>query len=415
MKNRLWIILSILVLGIALVSCSEGEEVPEDAHITLTSITFETEEGVQVKDVESLHISYFEFNGNAFSNFPYSIDNFSTDKPYDYTIKAFDAEGNLVASVSGQLKVKDGGSIDLTVTLILCHKHTFSSSWTSDENNHWHAATCKHDLISDSAAHIFGDTVTATKQATCTSSGAGTQTCTVCGYVKGVVIPALGHDLEDHVCKRCGKFIPFIGATGGYVFYDCDADNTAEDPDGEDNLKSDVCGWRYLEAAPSDLTDGESDRFPFGIYIESYNGYVQSVYVNGTTEYNEANCTRKGIGTGKANTQMHVSAMGAAGEKAYTNTARTATTDKYAAKLALDYSITVGETTYDDWFLPSQEELYLMYTNLKYARLGDFSNSYYWSSSEGGGLYECIVDFQDGRKNIAQRESHVRVRCIRAF
>ena len=416
MKNRLCLVLLVIVLGVIFVSCSEGEVKVEDLNITLKSVSYETEDGVQLNEIAiaSLNIDHYEFNGTVFSVFPYSIDKISADKPYDYTVKAFDAEGNLVASATGQVKVTEGGSIELTVTLILNHQHTYDSTWSNDETNHWHAANCGHDLTKDSAAHTFGE-VSETKTATCTAAGAGTQTCTVCGYVNAAVIPALGHNVVDNVCTRCGKFVPFIGPAGGYVFYDCDADNTPEDPDGADDLKSSECGWRYLEAAPSDLTDGESDRFPFGYYIESYNGYVQSVYVNGTTEYNEANCTRRDIGTGKTNTQMHVSAMGAAGEKAYTNTARTATTDKYAAKLALDYSITVGETTYDDWFLPSQDELYLMYTNLKYARLGDFSNSYYWSSSESGGLYECIVDFQDGRKNVAQRESHVRVRCIRSY
>ena len=43
------------------------------------------------------------------------------------------------------------------------------------------------------------------------------------------------------------------GPGGGFVFYDCDADNTQEDPDGADNLKSSVCGWRYLEISSTIL------------------------------------------------------------------------------------------------------------------------------------------------------------------
>ena len=109
-------------------------------------------------------------------------------------------------------------------------------------------------MINDSAAHTFGDVVAVTP-ATCTAAGAGTQTCTVCGYVKDVVIPALGHNPnENHACTRCGIFVPFVGATGGYVFYDCDFDNDeTNDGAGPDGLKSSVCGWRYLEAAPADL------------------------------------------------------------------------------------------------------------------------------------------------------------------
>ena len=38
----------------------------------------------------------------------------------------------------------------------LRHMHTFSDEWTSDESNHWHAATCGHtDKISGVAQHTF--------------------------------------------------------------------------------------------------------------------------------------------------------------------------------------------------------------------------------------------------------------------
>ncbi len=35
--------------------------------------------------------------------------------------------------------------------------HSFASTWSSDENEHWHDATCGHDEISDRAAHKYGD------------------------------------------------------------------------------------------------------------------------------------------------------------------------------------------------------------------------------------------------------------------
>ncbi len=48
------------------------------------------------------------------------------------------------------------------------HTHTFAEEWTSDENSHWHAATCDHkEETSDKAAHTF-------------TNGE----CTTCHYVK---------------------------------------------------------------------------------------------------------------------------------------------------------------------------------------------------------------------------------------
>ncbi len=338
MKNKLWVVLLVLVLGLVFVSCSDGEEPIEEP------IKEHIEEPTEEKPEET-------------------------------------------------------------------HQHTYDSTWSTDENNHWHAANCGHDLIKDSAEHTFGD-VAQTKAATCTAAGAGTQTCTVCGYVKDAVIPALGHDIVDHVCTRCGKFVPFVGPAGGYVFYDCDADNTAEDPDGADDLKSSECGWRYLEAAPGDLIEDYSYGILFGEYRKTQ--YGNRLFVNGTTSYSAEDCTLRTIGSGKYNTQKHVAAMEGT---AYTGSPVTPTTDRYAAKLASDYSITVGETKYDDWFLPSYEELQLMYKNLKAAKLGAFGNDYYWSSSEDTDVvYESAVDFETGKGEVVQRVStECCVRCIRSY
>lgn len=47
--------------------------------------------------------------------------------------------------------------------------HEFSSAWSSDEKEHWHAATCGHDLKSDAFPHTFD----------------GGSVCTVCKYDAG--------------------------------------------------------------------------------------------------------------------------------------------------------------------------------------------------------------------------------------
>ena len=77
------------------------------------------------------------------------------------------------------------------------HEHTFSESWASDAQNHWHAATCEHADEKDSlAAHTWG-TPNVTKNPTCTEKGSQTLTCTVCGYSKTEAIPAAGHTWSE--------------------------------------------------------------------------------------------------------------------------------------------------------------------------------------------------------------------------
>ena len=99
------------------------------------------------------------------------------------------------------------------------------------------------------------------------------------------------------------------GPSGGYIFYDCDEDDTEADPDGADNLTSSVCGWRYLEAAPEDYnipaTDdavrsiaGGRTAYAFGLYNPSRT-YSDNYYMypNGTSSYNSSNCTRTEVVT----------------------------------------------------------------------------------------------------------------------
>ena len=59
---------------------------------------------------------------------------------------------------------------------VLPHTHKYSADWTSDATNHWHAATCGHDVKSDEAAHTFDE---------------GVKTCSVCEYKKTEAIPVL--------------------------------------------------------------------------------------------------------------------------------------------------------------------------------------------------------------------------------
>jgi serine/threonine protein kinase len=156
------------------------------------------------------------------------------------------------------------------------------------------------------------------------------------------------------------------GPAGGVVFYD--KGNTTG-------------GWRYLEAAP-ELIEG---------YYEQWGPYPSDVPgADGTA-----------IGTGKQNTADIIAALipGATG---------------HCAAQVCD-RLTFGG--FSDWFLPSKDELNLIYTNLYRQGLGDFSGYMYWSSSErsANSAWAQLFDDDDGYEYDEQKKYEAFVRAVRAF
>ncbi len=180
------------------------------------------------------------------------------------------------------------------------------------------------------------------------------------------------------------------GPAGGWIFYD-------------KGFYSD--GWRYLEAAPVD----QADR-AWGTDSTSVSG------ADGTA-----------VGTGKQNTLDII-----AGDPL---------PNKVADECA-NYSVNSGGVIYDDWFLPSKDELDLMCWNLRGRRhssnplyvtpnnpeiptavnvnggVGGFLDASYWSSSEHSTPTMAVYQtFNDG-SNIGGSSKNVtsyHVRAIRAF
>ncbi len=163
------------------------------------------------------------------------------------------------------------------------------------------------------------------------------------------------------------------GPAGGYIVYD-------------KGFYSD--GWRYIEVAPYDLfqdedgtlsvlnADGES-KFIFGNIRTASNG--TNLYVNGTTEYNLFNCTTTGVGAGKRNTELLVDSRK---DVAYGWSSGSDRTSIYAARLCSELSYTYNGVFYDDWQLPSRDELNLLYNKLYRRGIGNFKEDWYWTSSE---------------------------------
>jgi hypothetical protein len=158
-----------------------------------------------------------------------------------------------------------------------------------------------------------------------------------------------------------------VGSFGeGWVFYD-----KGEYSDG----------WRYMEVSPDEFS---------GIWG------VEDEDVPGTLPDAEK---------GKENTRLI--------EAKHPSDAHT-----YAANICRNYR---GGYK-DDWFLPSKEELDLIYTNINMIGLGNFQNSWYWSSTQYNQYTSWVQDFtsdyppNSGKQyNIAKNAQGGLIRPVRAF
>lgn len=336
----------------------------------------------------------------------------------------------------------------------LTDAHTFSEDWSFDEDNHWHAATCEHTTLESEKSEHTWNNGTISTAATCTGEGVKVFTCTTCSRTRKESIPATGHiystswsmDSTKHwhsaTCKHNGlkedenaHTFPTYGTAisqgnGTYKFrYECSTcgyAKTLSDPKPGDigpaggivfydkGEYSD--GWRFLEAAPNDLRvvddkptvdstlPGYKDaptRYVFGYNRETSNG--TNLYVNGSTTYNAENCTKTDIGAGANNTKLLVSAMGTT---AYAVSSGITKTSRYAAKLCAD----LKHNGYDDWFLPSSDELSKM-VNINSFLAG---SSDYWSSSEYNTVDAEYHSFYFGGCH-SHRDDGSLVRPVRAF
>jgi hypothetical protein len=170
------------------------------------------------------------------------------------------------------------------------------------------------------------------------------------------------------------------GPAGGLIFYDAGSTQS----------------WgRYLEAAPA------STEWP----SKQWGKHETLVGGTGTA-----------IGTGKNNTDLIVTVLNA----------EPADSDR-AAQLA----DALSHNDFEDWFLPSKDELYEMCwvlhsrrrvgdeteDNPVYGtnRVGGFASEYYWSSSEGSSTNAWYQYFLFGYQHDNLKYAIVRVRAVRAF
>jgi TolB-like protein len=154
-----------------------------------------------------------------------------------------------------------------------------------------------------------------------------------------------------------------IGPAGGIIFY-------------AKNSKSQ--GWQYLEAAPSN-TERE---LPMG-------------------ELNGEAYQEKRVGTGKDRTRSMLEYIEKAG----------------GVNTVYWYIGQMNVNGFNDWYLPSEDEMLLMYNNLYMQGIGDFRATTYWNNYNGGRMYPNYMDFSKDCKDNGTYSGTVkhRVRAIRQF
>lgn len=97
--------------------------------------------------------------------------------------------------------------------------------------------------------------------------------------------------------------------------------------------------------------------------------------------------------------------------------------NNYAARVCADLMISENSYTYGDWYLPSKEELNLMYLSrvtidaTAMANGGStFTTNYYWSSTEDGDYRAFAQNFSTGIQHTDNKVNYTHtVRSIRAF
>jgi len=192
---------------------------------------------------------------------------------------------------------------------------------------------------------------------------AGSITYTITGTSQLLSVPyALHAKTAESVTSVCGLS---IGDTyqGGIIFY------------------LDASGCHGLVAAPTDQSTG----------TQWYNGsYIA------TTAYGS------GLFEGKYNTVMINAYQGGSTSAA-----------------AICSSLMLGG--YDDWYLPSIEELNKMYQNigqgnaLGLGNVGGFAVTSYWSSTDSDGLSAGTQNFNNGNQDFYFKDGYFNVRSVRAF
>ena len=206
----------------------------------------------------------------------------------------------------------------------------------------------------------------------------------------------------------------FVGTHSGGIFRSIDnGANWTEVNSGLTTLDVRSLVVKEASAPPADVAIGDSYQGGIVAYIlqsgdPGYDADVQHGLIAAASDQSAAimwhfenagatGATATALGTGNANTNAIVTAY---------------SSESNAAKLCSDLSL----NGYTDWYLPSKDELHKLYLNR--VAIGNFSPSYYWSSSEypDSAIYALDESMAIGYPgDLSEKLQTYHVRAIRSF
>ncbi|MGZ9108439.1 MAG: Lcl C-terminal domain-containing protein [Micavibrio sp.] len=129
------------------------------------------------------------------------------------------------------------------------------------------------------------------------------------------------------------------------------------------------------------------------LFIPPADNSSSTAWNNGSTNYTTTGVTSQTDGKGNTQTLVALSDAGA----------------PYAAATLCDGLTAHGHS---DWYLPSRDELNVLYTNA--AALGGFANVYYWGSTESGSANSAFIEnLSTGYIAAGTKNTAFYIRCMR--
>jgi Protein of unknown function (DUF1566) len=280
-------------------------------------------------------------------------------------------------------------------------------------------------VIRDASNKLITNTAVAMKISILQDSTGGTavyvETQTPTSNANGLVSIELGGGIEVS-----GNFASINWANGPYFV------KTETDPDGETSgLSYTIIGTSQLLSVPyalyaanagtatggGNFTHYIGEQYGGGVILHLWkdNAGLEHGLIVALTEQSTSqvwsNISSTEIGASGQSTWDGLSNSNAiVGQAGHTSS---------AAKLCLDM-VSGGQS---DWYLPSIQELIMLYNNYytvakalsQISGATQFTSTYYWSSSEGDSYYALCCDFGGGHVSLDSKNLTFYVRAVRAF